>query len=108
MAATYEHLRNVLTDEFEIEPELIAPEAHLFDDLDIDSIDAIDMLARLRELTGIALPTDALKQVRTIGDVVALVDAHSQGHPVAHSESRPETRSGTLSEAKMDGHQQVV
>ena len=75
MPATYEHLREVLTAEFEIEPELITLDADLFEDLDIDSIDAIDMLARLRELTGIALPADALKQVRTIGDVVALVDA---------------------------------
>ena len=36
-------------------------DAHLFEDLDIDSIDAIDMLSRLRELTGKALPADEFK-----------------------------------------------
>ena len=51
-------------------------DAHLFEDLDIDSIDAIDMLSRLRELTGKALPADELKSVRTVGDVVSLVEAH--------------------------------
>ena len=69
-----EQLRTVLAAEFEIEPELITMDAHLLDDLDIDSIDAIDILARLRDLTGKDLAAEALKEVRTVGDVVALVD----------------------------------
>jgi acyl carrier protein len=69
-----DNLREVLADEFEIDPELITPEASLADDLDIDSIDAIDILARLRELTGKALPAEGLKSVRTVGDVVQLVE----------------------------------
>ena len=69
-----EQLRTVLAAEFEIEPESITLTAHLMDDLDIDSIDAIDILARLRELTGKDLPAEALKEVRTVGDVVALVE----------------------------------
>ena len=67
-------LRGVLAAEFEIEPSTITPDAHLLDDLDIDSIDAIDILARLREITGKDLPAEALKEVRTVGDVVAMVD----------------------------------
>lgn len=70
-----EQLRTVLAAEFEIEADLITPEASLMDDLDIDSIDAIDILARLRELTGKELPAEALKEVRTVGDVIALVDS---------------------------------
>jgi acyl carrier protein len=69
-----EQLRTVLAAEFEIEPELITMDAHLLDDLDIDSIDAIDILARLRDLTGKDLAAEALKEVRTVGDVVALVE----------------------------------
>ena len=61
---------------FELPPERIVPQARLYEDLDIDSIDAIDMLSRLRELTGKALPADELKSVRTVGDVVSLVEAH--------------------------------
>ncbi len=69
-----DHLQTVLAVEFEIEPELITMDAHLMDDLDIDSIDAIDILTRLREITGKPLPAETLKGVRTVGDVVALVD----------------------------------
>lgn len=68
-------LTGVLASEFEIDPNLVKPEADLFEDLDIDSIDAIDILARLRELTGKELPADSLKSVRTVGDVLALVEA---------------------------------
>ena len=67
-------LTAVLADEFEIEPALVTPDADLFEDLDIDSIDAIDILARLRELTGKDLTADSLKNVRTVADVLALVE----------------------------------
>lgn len=67
-------LRDVLAAEFEIEPATITLDANLMDDLDIDSIDAIDILSRLREITGKELPAEALKSVRTVGDVVNLVD----------------------------------
>ena len=70
-------LKDVLADEFEIDPDLITLEADLVEDLDIDSIDAIDILARLREITGKNLAAEALKSVRTVGDVVALVQESS-------------------------------
>ena len=75
MTDTLTQLRGVLASEFEIAPDDIHPEADLFEDLDIDSIDAIDMLSRLRELTGKEVPAEALKSVRTVGDVVTLLDA---------------------------------
>ena len=71
----FENLKHVLAAEFEIDPAEITLDAHLLDDLDIDSIDAIDILARLRELTGKDLSAEALKSVRTVGDVVTLVEA---------------------------------
>lgn len=71
----YQQLSSLLVEEFDIDPATIQPEASLFDDLDIDSIDAIDMLTRLRALTGKDLPADKLKNVRTVGDVLMLVEA---------------------------------
>lgn len=76
MSASLARLRAVLAEEFELDPAAVVPEADLFNDLDIDSIDAIDMLARLREFTGTELSAEDLKQVRTIGDVLALLDAN--------------------------------
>jgi acyl carrier protein len=64
-----------MSELFEIDPSDITPDSHLIDDLDLDSIDAIDMAARLQEITGRRVPEDALKAIRTIADVVDLVHA---------------------------------
>ena len=64
----------ILVESFALEPERVTPSAHLVDDLDLDSIDAIDMVVRLQEETGLEVEEDELKQIRLVGDVVALVD----------------------------------
>lgn len=68
-----ERLRSMLVTMFDLDPAKIVPEAKLVDDLDLDSIDAIDMVAKLHELTGRRIEEAALRQIRTVGDVVDLV-----------------------------------
>lgn len=67
-------LRKVLVEEFEIDPEAVVPDANLYEDLDIDSIDAIDLIVRLKEITGKRIPPDKFKKVRTVGDVVIILE----------------------------------
>jgi len=69
------HLRDVLVDLFELKPEQIVPEAHLYTDLDIDSIDAVDLILKLKEFTGRKIQPQTFKHVRTVGDVVDAVYA---------------------------------
>ena len=45
-------LTTILVDEFEIEAEAITPEANLYEELDLDSIDAVDLVIKLQQLTG--------------------------------------------------------
>ena len=59
-----------LAESFDIEPERVTREARLSEDLDIDSIDAVDLMVKLRQLTGQRLAPDAFRSVRTVGDVV--------------------------------------
>lgn len=66
----YARVAEILQDAFEIEPERIAPDTRLYDDLDIDSIDAVDLIVRLKPLVGRALKPEAFKSVRTVQDVV--------------------------------------
>ena len=65
-----EHLRVVLSDLFELKPEQIVPEARLYDDLDLDSIYAVDLFLVLKEITGRKIQPQAFKDVRTVSDVV--------------------------------------
>ena len=64
----------ILVDSVGLDSERVTPTAHLVDDLDLDSIDAIDMVVRLQEETGLEVEEDELKQIRLVGDVVDLVD----------------------------------
>ena len=66
----FERIAAILHDSFEIEPARITPEARLYDDLDIDSIDAVDLIVQLKPLLGRSLQPDAFKAVRTVQDIV--------------------------------------
>jgi len=66
----YEHIVRILDENFSIEAARITPEAKLYDDLDIDSIDAVDLIVQLKPLVGKRLNAEAFKSVRTVQDVV--------------------------------------
>ncbi|WP_257447588.1 acyl carrier protein [Archangium lipolyticum] len=71
----YEQLKAILRETFEIEPERITPEALLREDLDIDSIDAVDLLVKLKPVVGKRLEPEVFKSVRTLQDVVDALHA---------------------------------
>jgi acyl carrier protein len=66
----FERLQAILVETFEIEPERIVPQARLYEDLDIDSIDAVDLIVKLKPLFGKKLQPEAFKAVRSLQDVV--------------------------------------
>ncbi|HEY4645143.1 MAG TPA: acyl carrier protein [Steroidobacteraceae bacterium] len=69
----FEQVRRVLAELFELPPEKILLDAHLYTDLDIDSLDAIDLILELKELTGRKVQPEQFKHVRTVRDVVTAV-----------------------------------
>lgn len=71
----YAHVRQLLIDLFEVEPAKIKPDAQLNKDLEIDSIDAIDLVLKLKDYTGRKIKPEEFKHVRTVGDVVNTVRA---------------------------------
>lgn len=67
------HLTKILIEHFEIAPERVRASANLYEDLEIDSIDAVDLALEMHELTGKRLPATDFKAVRTVQDVVDAV-----------------------------------
>ena len=63
-------LRATLVELFELEPARITLDARLYDDLEIDSIDAIDLMDRLRRQTGRKIASERFRSVRTVRDLV--------------------------------------
>ena len=69
----YNKLCEILEEEFEIEKSLIKPEVNLFTDLELDSIDAVDLAVRLQQYTEKRISPEEFKQIRTMNDVVEAV-----------------------------------
>ena len=71
----YDQLKSILIDQFELDEASISPDANLYDELELDSIDAVDLLVQLKNITGKKISPDDFKDVRTINDVInALTD----------------------------------
>ncbi|MPW45286.1 acyl carrier protein [Acinetobacter guerrae] len=66
-------LREWMQDLFEIEPETIQLESNLYSDLDVDSIDAVDLIVKIKELTGKQVKPEDFKNVKTVHDVVTVI-----------------------------------
>lgn len=70
----------ILHETFDLDPSRIKPEARLYEDLDIDSIDAVDLIVRMKPMVGKRLQPEAFQSVRTVQDVVNAL------HTLIHSE----------------------
>jgi acyl carrier protein len=66
----YLKIKTILVDEFEVDGSKVSMQADLYEELEIDSIDAVDLLVQLKEITGKKIPPEQFKEVRTIGDVL--------------------------------------
>lgn len=66
-------IKEIMVEMFEIDEHAINLDAKLYEDLDFDSIDAVDMIVRLKEMTGKSVKAEDFKSARTIGDVVEAV-----------------------------------
>ena len=69
----YEKVVSVLEELFEIDAQQVSPQARLYEDLDIDSIDAVDLVVELKHITGKKVQPDDFKSVRSVQDVVDAV-----------------------------------
>lgn len=66
-------LRKILQESFEIDPGRVNMDTHLFEELDLDSLDAVDLAISLQEMTGKRIKPGDFKSVRTVGDVIGAV-----------------------------------
>ena len=75
----YGELRAAMVEMFELEADDVSPASALGDDLDLDSIDAIDLIVKMEELVGRKLDQESFRKVRTVGDIVDVVHDHLGG-----------------------------
>lgn len=68
--ALHTQLQAALTELFDTPPEDVTEEARLYEDLDIDSIDTMDLLLHLKKLRGEQIDPELFRHVRTVGEVL--------------------------------------
>ncbi|TPG55769.1 acyl carrier protein [Ewingella americana] len=77
----YQQVTILLVKLFEIDEGDVKPEALLYDDLDLDSIDAVDLVVHLQRVTGTKIKPEMFKSVRTVQDVVDAIDELLNAEP---------------------------
>jgi len=70
----YQQICDLLVKLFELDADGIKPESLLYEDLDLDSIDAVDLVVHLQKSTGRKIKPEMFKSVRTVQDVVDAID----------------------------------
>ncbi|WP_372367074.1 acyl carrier protein [Candidatus Uabimicrobium sp. HlEnr_7] len=68
-----EKVYGILNEEFEIERDDLKPEARLFEELELDSLDAVDLIVALEKLFGFRAQEEKAKQLRTVDDIVHFI-----------------------------------
>lgn len=66
-------IKNILAEDFEVDVATLTPETNLFTELDLDSIDAVDLVVRLQQETGKKVNPADFREIRTLGDVTKAV-----------------------------------
>lgn len=70
----FEQIKVYLEELFDIEPEKVTMQSHIVDDLGLDSIDAVDLIVHLQNKIKKRVSPESFKNVRTIGDIVDVID----------------------------------
>ncbi|MDR0876506.1 MAG: phosphopantetheine-binding protein [Treponema sp.] len=71
--AVFEKLKDILVEYFELDPEVVQPEAQLLADLDMDSIDAVDLIVKMKQYIPGKIDPEQFKTARTVQDVVEIL-----------------------------------
>ena len=70
----FRHVKETLVEEFECDESMIVPEARFYEDLDLDSIDAVDLIVQLRNERNIEVSSEDFKSIRTVGDLLDVLE----------------------------------
>ena len=69
---------NLISETLEIDPANLKDDTDLAHDLDIESIDLVDLVTAFEEKYNFEIPDNELKNLQTVGDIVAYVEKHKK------------------------------
>lgn len=88
----HDHIVELLVESFELDSDEISRESRLYEELGLDSIDAVDIFVQLREITGRRPDPAVAREVRTVDELITFVEnelaAAERGEPEATGEDK--------------------
>ena len=72
---TFDKLKAIIVEQFDVDEALVTPEADMQEDLGIASLDVVDLIVIISEEFGIEIPDEAVDNIKTVGDIVAYIDS---------------------------------
>lgn len=72
----FEKVREIICDLLELNEEAVTAESILVDDLELDSLDLVDLAMSFEDEFKIEVPEEALAEIKTVGDIVKYIEEH--------------------------------
>ena len=74
----FEKVREIIVNNLSCDAQRVTMDADLVEDLELDSLDAVDLNVALEETLGFAMTDEELKEIKTVGDIVRYLEAHKE------------------------------
>ncbi|MBQ3904213.1 MAG: acyl carrier protein [Eubacterium sp.] len=71
----FDEVKDILVDQLGVSEDIIELKTSLYDDLDMDSLDAVDLAMTIEEQYSVEVPDEALENFKTVEDVVTFIES---------------------------------
>ena len=75
---TFDKLKAIIVEQFDVDESLVTPEADMQEDLGVDALDVVDLIVIISEEFDIEIPDEVVDNIKTVGDIVAYIDSQQQ------------------------------
>lgn len=78
MDINFEHVRDIIVNTLSCEAEQVTPETNLFEDLEADSLEAVELSMALEEVFGVGIADEDMANIKTVNDIVEYIKSKKQ------------------------------
>ena len=78
MEITFENVRDIIVNTLSCDADQVTPETNLFEDLEADSLEAVELSMALEEAFGVGIADEDMTQVKTVADIVNYLSGKKQ------------------------------
>ena len=78
MESTFENVRDIIVDTLSCDADQVQPDTNLFEELDADSLEAVELSLALEEAFGVGIADEDLPNIKTVNDILDYIQSKKQ------------------------------